>query len=381
MDEIRTKFLCDGCQSSVDIANELASYISQAKQTIEISIYSFCLGEKTQPIIQAALDERAKAGVAIRIAYDAGSQLSQLPPTGQTGHYTCEQSTPEFINHMGFPSRQVEGDRALMHHKYVLLDAATPNAQVWTGSTNFTDESWTLQDNNIIVLRSQRLAGYYARDFEELWVDSNLTASGLQDSGEATLQYGGAPAYVLVNFSPGEGEWIDNSLSQQIERTNKRLTIATVVLTSSGIIRAIQGLMARNVPIEGVYDWTQMEGVKYQWSLVPENHWKIGVFEEIVQYGNLVGKKSTPFTPTSTHDFMHNKIMVADDTTITGSYNFSRHAQRNAENILLITSSALASTYRDYIGMLMRKYASQPKPAPSSPEAQQAEKTPPAPNT
>ena len=35
---------------------------------------------------------------------------------------------------------------------------------------------------------------------------------------------------------------------------------------------------------------------------------------------------------------MHNKIIVVDDTVITGSYNFSRNAQENAENILLIES-------------------------------------------
>ncbi len=53
---------------------------------------------------------------------------------------------------------------------------------------------------------------------------------------------------------------------------------------------------------------------------------------------------------------MHNKVMVLDNVVITGSYNFSRHAQRNAENLLLIQSSALAETYRNYIHGLMEKY-------------------------
>ncbi len=54
---------------------------------------------------------------------------------------------------------------------------------------------------------------------------------------------------------------------------------------------------------------------------------------------------------------MHNKILLVDDTVITGSYNFSRSAQYNAENILFIESSALAQTYSDYIDHLLRKYA------------------------
>ena len=44
---------------------------------------------------------------------------------------------------------------------------------------------------------------------------------------------------------------------------------------------------------------------------------------------------------------MHNKILVVDDTVITGSYNFSRSAQFNAENILFIDSARLAATYSD----------------------------------
>jgi phosphatidylserine/phosphatidylglycerophosphate/cardiolipin synthase-like enzyme len=55
---------------------------------------------------------------------------------------------------------------------------------------------------------------------------------------------------------------------------------------------------------------------------------------------------------------MHNKILVVDDTVITGSYNFSRSAQFNAENILFIESVALAERYSVYIDHLLRKYGS-----------------------
>ena len=41
---------------------------------------------------------------------------------------------------------------------------------------------------------------------------------------------------------------------------------------------------------------------------------------------------------------------------ITGSYNFSRNAQANAENILLIESPALAQVYRTYLRGLAVRY-------------------------
>jgi phosphatidylserine/phosphatidylglycerophosphate/cardiolipin synthase-like enzyme len=242
---------------------------------------------------------------------------------------------------------------------------------------NFTDDSWTLQENNVITLRSQELAQYFLQDFNELWVDGNIESSGIMDSGEATLEYDGKPAFALVNFAPSEGEWIDESIANQIERTQERATIAAVVITSTRIIRALLGLIERGVPLEGIYDWSQMEGVKYQWQLVPANTWKIGAFARIVEYGNLVGKRSTPYTPSSQHDFMHNKVMVLDDAVITGSYNFSRHAQKNAENSLIIRSAPLAATYRNYIRKISARYT--PKSPEFTPQPEEQPKAPPAP--
>ncbi len=60
---------------------------------------------------------------------------------------------------------------------------------------------------------------------------------------------------------------------------------------------------------------------------------------------------------------MHNKILVIDDTVITGSFNFPRSAQFNAENILLIESAAFADCYSNYIDHLVQKYGGAQPPA------------------
>ena len=117
-------------------------------------------------------------------------------------------------------------------------------------------------------------------------------------------------------------------------------------------------LRTERVPVSGVYDRTQMTSVLQQWQDVPHNHWKIGAVRDIVTTARLVGKNSTPYAPDSRHDFMHNKTLVVDDTVITGSYNFSHSAEQNAENLLILTSPALADAYSDYIDHLMEKYGS-----------------------
>ena len=46
------------------------------------------------------------------------------------------------------------------------------------------------------------------------------------------------------------------------------------------------------------------------------------------------------------HPIAHNKVIVIDDdVVITGSYNFTKHAQQNAENLIVLRSAELAARY------------------------------------
>jgi phosphatidylserine/phosphatidylglycerophosphate/cardiolipin synthase-like enzyme len=54
---------------------------------------------------------------------------------------------------------------------------------------------------------------------------------------------------------------------------------------------------------------------------------------------------------------MHNKVMIIDDkVVITGSYNFSEHAEANDENLLIFESAALAGAYNQYFNALFAQY-------------------------
>jgi phosphatidylserine/phosphatidylglycerophosphate/cardiolipin synthase-like enzyme len=108
--------------------------------------------------------------------------------------------------------------------------------------------------------------------------------------------------------------------------------------------------------VDGIYDRTQMDQVYVQWQQVPQNRWKIPALKEIVARAGLIGKSSTPYSTPGRHNYMHNKVLVIDDTVITGSYNFSRSAQLNAENILFMESASLADAYSAYIDHLLKKY-------------------------
>ena len=90
---------------------------------------------------------RRERGVAVRIAYNADYRAPiPVPPPPET--------TPEDIERLIVPTKPIAGIPDLMHHKYVVRDRAS----VWTGSANWTDDSWSREENVIAVVDSPELA-------------------------------------------------------------------------------------------------------------------------------------------------------------------------------------------------------------------------------
>ena len=57
------------------------------------------------------------------------------------------------------------------------------------------------------------------------------------------------------------------------------------------------------------------------------------------------------------HNFMHNKLVVADDIVVTGSFNLSNHAMGNAEDVLVIHDADVAAAYAAYLEELEVRYS------------------------
>jgi phosphatidylserine/phosphatidylglycerophosphate/cardiolipin synthase-like enzyme len=84
----------------------------------------------------------------------------------------------------------------------------------------------------------------------------------------------------------------------------------------------------------------------------------------------MVAKDSERFNPSATdgaHNFMHDKIVVADDMLVTGSFNFSANAAHNAENVLALQNADLANAYAGYIDGLVSRYRGGAPPPPPAP--------------
>ena len=350
MDNLSVFFLAEGEQSAEDVMARLTDFISGAKRALEFAIYDMRFSGPLRTQLAAALRDRVEAGVEIRFCYDADKPPQ---PDLAAGQDPAPAGTGAFVQSLGYPWRRIAGMK-LMHSKFVVRDGQA----VWTGSANMTGDAFTLMENNIAEINSQPLAGYYAQNFEELWQKQNFEHAGDILTQPVPLTFSDQSATARVMFSPGCGLEIDAEIARRVRATQRRVRICSLLINSGTLIGELGNLLRRGrVAVDGIYDRTQMEQVYVQWQEVPQNRWKIGALQEIILRAGLIGKDSTPYTPTGRHNFMHDKVLVIDDTVITGSYNFSRSAQFNAENILFIESAPLAEVYSAYIDHLKSKYA------------------------
>lgn len=338
------------------VAEALAAFVDRATSTLDIAIYDFRLSDpRLVTTVVGALTDAIARGVTVRIGYDAGK-----PEEATAETFTALQADPAppgtdawVRTHLGGTGVQllaIEAAPHLMHSKYMVRDAALPaTAAVWTGSTNFTDDAWTRQENNIVRISGPTAATGYAADFAQLWAAGAIGGTGAGDTAGSTTSIG-------WDFSPGDGRVIDSALSERIARATSAIRVAAMVLTSHTTLAALRAAIARGVPVTGVYDAGQMDPITEQWRRSTSTA-SAGVLRDwLAVRERLSAKHSTPYTPTGPHDFMHLKTMVIDDALVTGSYNFSANAEHNAENQLHLTRASVVAEYRDFIDQVSAAY-------------------------
>jgi len=341
------------------VATRIADFIGGAKSTLDIAIYDLRLKDAPAKIIGDALRAAKARGVIIRIAYDAATaggsgQAPNHQPNPEDG--AVDGPMPSFISEFASIAeiRAIKGYRVLMHNKYIIRDALSSEAALFIGSANFTNDSWGLQENNILFFKSQPLSTFYATDFAELWNAQKITDStGYNDTG--TVDVGDVA--LAVAFTPGESDAIVKEMVGIIQSAKVSLQVASVVISSGPILAALSEALDRGMALSGLYDGPQMDTVIHQWTQAGVGLDRIASWKKVSAHLNR--KNSIPYDaskPGNPHNFMHNKLIVADNNVITGSFNLSRHAMGNAENVILLRDQAIADTYRAYLARIMAMY-------------------------
>jgi phosphatidylserine/phosphatidylglycerophosphate/cardiolipin synthase-like enzyme len=348
---LELRFLSEGGQTVGEVAAALIAFLSTAQRDVAIAIYDFHVEHAEAAGIATTLQALRDRGVRVRILdHDERESRREVPD-----NVPRPAAPPEYIDALGLDVRPVLGFGTLMHHKYVVIDGE----RVWTGSMNWTEDSFTLQENCIVTVESAELAAAYQRDFEELWNrPRHLDRSGRFDSDWVDAGFGGQPVRVRPFFCPGRGPELASLIGSRIACARERVLICSPVLTSGPILGALADVVGRGVvPVTGVVDRTQMHDVLRQWGALPQASWKPNAFRFVASKANFGGKRSIPWGPATVHDFLHAKLVVCDDWAFAGSYNHSRAGEENAENVLAVQGRACADRVAEAIGEFAVRYA------------------------
>jgi phosphatidylserine/phosphatidylglycerophosphate/cardiolipin synthase-like enzyme len=353
MIQIRT--LLDGGQKASDVAGWVGRFLDEATRSIDIALYDLALSPETEPVVMGAIKRAMERGVAVRVVYNQDDRTPiPVPPPPRTD--------PGMFARTGIPARAIPGVPDLMHHKYAVRDGNS----VWTGSTNWTDDSWTREENVLAVVASAEVAAAFARDFDELWNGGRVAGTGEFDplpvplTGEASIDDRPLdPTGVTVGawFCPGRGRRLAHRIASALSEARHRIRICSPVITSGPVLGTLAEISAQGgIDLAAACDATQMQEVVDQWHRDGHSPWKISALFTLLSRTPFSGKRSTPYGPGTVHDYMHAKVVVADDVVFLGSYNLSHSGEENAENVLEIVDRGLADALSAFVDRVRAAY-------------------------
>ena len=128
----------------------LLYHLDNAEASIDAAIYDF-----NRDSVRDALVAAHDRGVAIRVVTDDETRWfndSYIP------YYSS-------LEQAGIPVKDDERENSIMHNKYFVIDKNL----VWTGSTNMSDNGFSKNHNNAIVLTGTQVAKVFLNDFDQMW--------------------------------------------------------------------------------------------------------------------------------------------------------------------------------------------------------------------
>lgn len=280
------------------IDERLATAIDAATRTVDVAAFDLDLETVTEALIRAY-----RRGVRVRLVTDTDYE---------------DELGPERLRAAGIPVVADERS-AFMHNKFVVIDGA----QVWTGSWNLTDNGTYRNNNNVLVINSQKLAENYTTEFEEMFIERQFGPTSPENTPHPRLKIG--EVLVETHFE-SEGN-VRARIIELVADATSSVYFMAFAFTDDDIAQAMVGRHRAGLEVRGVIEARNTGGIG-------------SVFEPMEQSGVDVLPDGNPYV-------MHHKVIIIDEEiVVTGSYNFSASAaSRNDENVLIVHSSEIAAQY------------------------------------
>lgn len=307
-----TKCLHPFCKETVKLINNTTT-------TLDMAVYEW----SRIPDIEKAIENAKKRGVQIRVIYE----VKENQP--------LREEMNNFLNTIeNKKSDEIAEDKKLtsmlMHNKFIISD----KKRLMTGSMNFSRTGFSgFNANNIVIVDSPSLAGYYTKEFDQMYSGKFHTLKTPLD-GENTFTVG--TTKISAYFSP-QDKTVEKALVPLVENAQSYIYLPVFVITHKKLTQALIDAKNRGVDVKIILDATS----------VRSNHTTHEILREAgipLKTENYAGK-------------VHNKSMIIDDKyVITGSMNFSNSGEnRNDENCLVIENSELAKFYKGWFEFIWKK--------------------------
>ena len=299
----------DAVGSRYSLEERLVDRLGVASVQVDAALYDL----DATPIADAFIEARHR-GVQVRIVTEADNvDASEIGRLQAAGILVAD-----------------DGDNdGLMHHKFIVID----ERYVWTGSYNTTYNGAHRNNNNVILIDSAELAYNFTQEFRALFFDAQRGRSSGSFVAYPKVRFGDGME-IWTYFSP-EGDTI-TPLLKAIQSAEKSIHFMAFSFTHDALGEAMRKQFKSGIEVQGVFEARQVD--------------------EYSEYESLKAA-GLPVIKDKNKGAMHHKVIVIDaETVITGSYNFSKNAEkRNSENLLIIKGNReIAEAYLTEFAKLAR---------------------------
>lgn len=286
-------------QGTGGVDGPLVQALDAARLSIDVAAYSFSLNSVRDALLRA--HER---GVTVRVVMESDNM---------------DRSDPRMLIEAGIP---VIGDNGegLMHNKFIIID----RSEVWTGSMNFTDGGAYDDNNNLMRIRSTKVAENYLKEFEEMFVQRRFGENVLAQTPHPTLMIDNTR--LDTYFSPDDG--VQAALVPVLEGAQESIYFLAYSFTTNQLGDIVRQKAAAGLTVAGVMEDEQVQSNQ-------------GTEYDPFRLVNLDVRRD------GLDGLMHHKVFIVDEAIVVlGSYNFSRSAEeRNDENALIIYDPLIAEQF------------------------------------
>ena len=286
-------------QGTGGIDGPLVLAIDGTRLSIDVAAYSITLNSVRNALLRAH-----DRGVTVRIVMESTNM---------------DSSDVQRLLEAGIP---IVGDnrQGLMHNKFMVLD----RSEVWLGSMNFTDSGTYDDNNNMIRIRSTRVAENFSVEFNEMFERNLFGPDVLAQTPNPDVTLDGTR--VETYFSPDDH--VLNALYSLLSTSEESIYFLAFSFTSNELGSIVREKAGAGLEVKGVMDEEQIKS---------NTGTEFDPFRQAgldVRIDGIDGQ-------------MHHKFFIVDESIVViGSYNFSRAAEeRNDENILIIYNPRVAEFY------------------------------------